>query len=349
MVGLLVSGSGGAIPRLDWPIHLESWDQAVITHRSLCSHLGTSDAIFKDRHHLYDLLVDLSDCNLSDFTNNNRLSEASAKTPIMTATVQPTPNTNTNNQIRLPIKPSELTTRTVTYSFSDMSPWKECQSIVRGGGSYPPNINDIISSSPSSTNTSSISRVGAWLVAYSAYAVICDVCWGICSLAMGGYGSSKGDREAHARKHAHGHLHGRSGGIRLEDEDEDERDETDAEPLLEADIEERVLQRERDESDELVDKGLSILRLLSLRAREVITKIKNVSSSTTQSHPSLKSEDMTSIGLSAWSWTDVEFVRSLYKLQVKEEMAMANGEIREEDSMVIQRGWAGWISGMFWL
>lgn len=200
----------------------------------------TSDAIFKDRPQLYDLLIDLSDVRLPLLSPNH-----TAAIPLSSPTLY-----------RTLLKPRP-SLKTMSYAFSDLPLYRDLRAastssstesssqMLERAGSF-----SSISSLLRSTN-SLVSSTWLWLFAYGAYEAICEVCWGVCKLATGRLYL---DGEVHRHDSSMGRFE--EGSIRLE---EDER-EDEGEPLL-------VKQEVVDTLARTLRRSLAIMDVFSRRAK----------------------------------------------------------------------------------
>jgi hypothetical protein len=274
--------------------------------------IGTSDAIFKDRPQLWDLLVDLGSGTPTLTTNGNELMPVAMRARVVPETADSAPKSSTSP-----------TTKPISHTFSDESLWKEIQVVSsRMDEDFMPPRH-------------AANNVGLWGYAYGAYSTLCDVCWGFCALAVGLGGSRAGA--------GHGHAGGTGAGyIRLPQDGEDGI----------ADLYEEDENQDGSEDGELVERpsaqdGLSstrrILGIFTRRNERLIKGMQKFGNKT-----SLSKDDMTKLGLSTWSWVDVDFVRALHA-QIKRDQALA--QIQEQDdggisSIQVERGWFRWVSSI---
>ena len=178
-------------------------------------------------------------------------------------------------------------------------------------------------------------NAGLWGYAYGAYSTLCDVCWGFCALAVGLGGSRVGA--------GHGHNGGTGTGyIRLPQDGENGVEESDEEGEDE----------DGSEDGELVDRpsaqdGLSstrrILGIFERRTERLTKGMQKFGNKT-----SLSKDDMSKLGLSTWSWVDVDFVRALH-VQTKRDQAFL--QVQDQDaggnaSIQVERGWFRWVSSI---
>jgi hypothetical protein len=209
-----------------------------------------------------------------------------------------------------------LTTKPITHTFSDESLWNEIQ---------------VLSSRLDDDTTPlayATSNAGLWGYAYGAYSTLCDVCWGFCALAVGLGGSRAVAGHGHGTRTGTGYirlpLDGEDGMTKLDDEEEEEDSE-----LL-------------DTEDHLS----SIRRVLSSFQRRYGQLVKGMEKLNDKT--SLSKDDMTKLGLSTWSWVDVDFVRALH-IQIKQARALARAHEEHDHgttSIQVERGWFRWVSSI---
>ncbi|KAJ9100932.1 hypothetical protein QFC20_005348 [Naganishia adeliensis] len=113
----------------------------------------TSDAIYKDKTGIYDLLVDCSGSEILPSDDDEGVN--AAREPVMRAVVRE------NGQASL---------KYVTYTYSDTVLWN----------AISPLLSDQASDEGQRTAPSFI-----WNTAIGTYTYICDICWGLCAYAAG--------------------------------------------------------------------------------------------------------------------------------------------------------------------
>jgi hypothetical protein len=272
---------------------------------------GTSDAIFRDRPQLWDLLVDLGSTSVTVAKHNDPGSQSTEMSiPSMRARYVPEGETT-----RTPRPP--VTTKPITHTFSDEALWKEIQAV-----STRSDENDF----ESIPREDAAIATGLWGYAYGAYSTLCDVCWGVCALAVGLGGSKARDGHAHAAG---------TGYIRLPPDGEDQMD-------IEDD----------DEDDQVHDTITStpkedamyatrqVLAIFQRRDRQLIRQVELLGDKKT-----LSKDDMSALGLSTWSWVDVDFVRAMYA-QVKRDRLARAQNLEGPSHIQVERGWFRWVSSI---
>lgn len=270
---------------------------------------GTSDAIFKDRPQLWDLLVDLGSGTTTSITNGNESTPVSMRARVVPETAESSPKSSTSPMTKL-----------ISHTFSDEGLWKEIQVVSSG-------LDEDLMPHRHAT-----SNAGLWGYAYGAYSTLCDVCWGFCALAVGLGGSRAGA----------GHGHSQTGYIRLPQDGEDRVIESDEEDEGEDGSEDGELVHGPSAQDNLSStrRRLAIFEKRNARLVKGMQKFGNKTS--------LSKDDMTKLGLSTWSWVDVDFVRALH-VQIKRDQALAR--VQEQDDSVnspiqVERGWFRWVSSI---
>jgi hypothetical protein len=283
---------------------------------------GTSDAIFKDRPQMWDLLVDLGSNPLpviSDDAHDNFLSISTSTlaggSTTMRARFVPESESST---IQLPSssKPT-IYTKSISHTFSDKALWKDVQSVITKEDA---NWKDV------ELETSATTSTGVWGYAYGAYTTLCEVCWGFCAMAVG-----KGVRGDHNHSTGTGYIRlpqdGQEGIVGLEsDEEEDDQDAADNAPL--------------EHTGQGLRRTIATLDVFRKRATRLASKIEKVGYKR-----ALSTDDMTALGLSVWSWVDVDFVRAMYA------GAKRDREDRHQDeagvpAIQVENGWFRWVSSI---
>ena len=274
---------------------------------------GTSDAIFKDRPQLWDLLVDLGSNPLpSSSTTLEKLPSlgASTSTPMRARYVPE------NVTIEPTSKPT-IYTKSISHTFSDKALWKDVQGVlsVREDGQGQPVSRETDRPSP-----------GVWGYAYGAYSTLCEVCWGFCSMAVG-----MGGRGEHAHPGGTGYIRlPRDGDVGLESEDEDEDEEEVGDEAA-----------TRPGSQNGLQHTTAALDIFRKRAARLASKIDKLGSK-----GALSKDDMAALGLSAWSWVDVDFVRALHAIKVRRDGQDRVDEGTTTPDIQVEKGWFRWVSSI---
>lgn len=255
---------------------------------SLMLAIGTSDAIYKDKTGIYDLLVDCSGSDILPSACDEGVNPA--REPVMRAVVR---------------ENGQATLKYVTYTYSDTVLWN----------AISPFLNE-----PTSHDKMTPPHSSIWSTAMGTYTYICDICWGLCAFATGtAYG--------HSGEHA---QHGEGGYIRLpmddnpvpsgfsEDDSTEEDDDVDAEAAR---------------NDTRTARAIQILEILDHRRDHIEKHLAQTVADT--GTPTLSKDDMRHMGLSAWSWVDVEFVRGLHRLRKKEPVSTGTLGLGLE----VEKGW----------
>lgn len=200
----------------------------------------------------------------------------------------------------------QVSLKYLTYTYSDTVLWN----------AISPLLNAQSTASQKSDSTHSL----IWSTARGTYTYICDICWGLCAFATGT-----------AYNHSEGHADHAGGYIRLPTEDRPATASDDSDSTGEDDV-----QGETDttiqSSDTRSSRAIQILKILDHR-RDHIEK--RLAQRADTGATSLSNEDMRKMGLSAWSWVDVEFVRGLHRLRRIERMS--TGTIGP--GLEVEKGW----------
>jgi hypothetical protein len=250
---------------------------------------GTSDAIYKDKTGIYDLLVD---CSGSDILpSHDDESVNTAREPVMRAVVRE------NGQVSL---------KYLTYTYSDTVLWN----------AIAPLLSDSTDTEKRDPPHSSI-----WSSAMGTYTYICDICWGLCAFATG---TAYGHSEVHADHRAGGY-------IRLPTDDRPTTGSSDGESIAEDDFEDTT--NTTDQPITRSSRAIQILKILDHRRDHIEQHL--AQSVIDTGATSLSNEDMRKMGLSAWSWVDVEFVRGLHRLRRTE--PVSTGTIGP--GLEVEKGW----------
>jgi hypothetical protein len=271
---------------------------------------------------MWDLLVDLGSNPLpviSDDAHDNFLSISTSTlaggSTTMRARFVPESESST---IQLPSssKPT-IYTKSISHTFSDKALWKDVQSVITKEDA---NWKDV------ELETSATTSTGVWGYAYGAYTTLCEVCWGFCAMAVG-----KGVRGDHNHSTGTGYIRlpqdGQEGIVGLEsDEEEDDQDAADNAPL--------------EHTGQGLRRTIATLDVFRKRATRLASKIEKVGYKR-----ALSTDDMTALGLSVWSWVDVDFVRAMYA------GAKRDREDRHQDeagvpAIQVENGWFRWVSSI---
>jgi hypothetical protein len=271
---------------------------------------------------MWDLLVDLGSNPLpviSDDAHDNFLSISTSTlaggSTTMRARFVPESESST---IQLPSssKPT-IYTKSISHTFSDKALWKDVQSVITKEDA---NWKDV------ERETSATTSTGVWGYAYGAYTTLCEVCWGFCAMAVG-----KGVRGDHNHSTGTGYIRlpqdGQGGIAGLEsDEEEDDQDAADNAPL--------------EHTGQGLRRTIATLDVFRKRATRLASKIEKVGYKR-----ALSTDDMTALGLSVWSWVDVDFVRAMYA------GAKRDREDRHQDeagvpAIQVENGWFRWVSSI---
>lgn len=258
----------------------------IMTNICIMLPIGTSDAIYKDKTGIYDLLVDCSGSEILPSTDDEGIN--AAREPVMRAVVR---------------ESGQATLKYVTYTYSDTVLWN----------AISPLLSDQVSDEGQRTAPSFI-----WNTAVGTYTYICDICWGLCAYAAG---------TAYGEPGQHDHVGG--GYIRLPTDDD-----TAARPLADDSAEEDNLDTDPDamRNDSRTARAIQILKILDHRRDHIEKHLAQAVANT--GTPTLSNDDMRHMGLSAWSWVDVEFVRGLHRLR-KEPISTGTLGIGLE----VEKGW----------
>jgi hypothetical protein len=257
--------------------------------------IGTSDAIYKDKTGIYDLLVDCSGSEILPSAEDEGVN--TAREPVMRAVVR---------------EKGQASLKYVTYTYSDTVLWNAIAPLLSGRTS-----DDAQRKAPSFI----------WSTAMGTYTYICDICWGLCSYATG---SAYAGTEQHE--------HGGGGYIRLPtDDDEARRSSADG-------SEEEDLDATGSDTDVTTDntrtaRAIQILKILDHRRDHIEKHLAHTVAET--GTPTLSNDDMRHMGLSAWSWVDVEFVRGLHRLR-KEPISAGTLGLGLE----VEKGWFRRVIGL---
>ena len=272
---------------------------------------GTSDAIFKDRPQLWDLLVDLGSNPLpSSSTTLETVPSlgASTFTPMRARYVPE------NVTIEPTSKPT-IYTKSISHTFSDKALWKDVQGVL--------SVREDGQGQPVSRETDRPSA-GVWGYAYGAYSTLCEVCWGFCAMAVG-----MGGRGEHAHPGGTGYIRlPRDGDVGLESEDEDEEEVGDEAAT-------------RSGGQHGLQHTTAALDVFRKRAARLISKIDKLGSK-----GALSKDDMAAFGLSAWSWVDVDFVRALHAIKVRRDGQDRVDEGTTTPDIQVEKGWFRWVSSI---
>jgi hypothetical protein len=283
---------------------------------------GTSDAIFKDRPQMWDLLVDLGSNPLpviSDDAHDNFLSISTSTlaggSTTMRARFIPESESSTI-QLSSSSKPT-IYTKSISHTFSDKALWKDVQSVITKEDA---NWKDV------ERETSATTSTGVWGYAYGAYATLCEVCWGFCAMAVG-----KGVRGDHNHSSGTGYIRlpqdGQEGLASLDsDGEEDDQDAADDIPP--------------EYTGQGIQRTIVALDVFRRRATRLASKIEKVGYKR-----ALSKEDMAAMGLSAWSWVDVDFVRAMYA-GAKRDREDLNQDETGVPAIQVENGWFRWVSSI---
>ena len=232
--------------------------------------VGTSDAIYKDKTGIFDLLVDCSGSDILPSEYDETVNPA--REPVMRAVVR---------------EKGQVSLKYLTYTYSDTVFWNA--------------IAPLLTAQSTDSQKSDLSHTSIWRSAKGTYTYICDICWGLCAFATGT-----------AYSHSAGHADHARGYIRLPTDDQPATISDDGDS-----IEDDEGQGSADTSPESGDtrslRAIQILKILDHRRDHIEQRL--AQSVRDAGATSLSNEDMRKMGLSAWSWVDVEFVRGLHRLR----------------------------------
>ena len=283
---------------------------------------GTSDAIFRDRPQMWDLLVDLGSNPLpivTDDAHDNFLSMSTSTLAGGSTTMRARfiPESEpTTIQLTSSSKPT-IYTKSISHTFSDKALWKDVQTATTKQDAKWKDVE---------RETSATTSTRVWGYAYGAYATLCEVCWGFCAMVVG-----KGVRGDH--NHSNG-----TGYIRLPQDGQERM------AGLESDGEEDDQDAADDTPPEYTGQGLhrtiATLDVLRRRATRLVSKIEKVGYKR-----ALSKDDMAALGLSAWSWVDVDFVRAMYA-KAKRDREDRNQDETGVTAIQVENGWFRWMSSI---
>lgn len=259
---------------------------------------GTSDAIYKDKTGMYDLLVD---CSGSDILPSTLGEQHSPKRePVMRAVIR---------------ENGQVTSKYLSYTYSDTVLWN----------TISPFLLETTPSESSGSHTSNNPTSAIWSTAVGTYTYICDICWGLCALASG----------SKYTQHSNHHENNSTGYIRLPTEDDGEQVSLDGEEYAQEDdnIDAQPSSTIDGSNDNTITPAIQILKILDHRRNHIEKRLAKVVSDT--GTPILSKEDMRQMGLSAWSWVDVEFVRSLHR--ARKSQPISTGTVG--NGLLVEKGW----------
>jgi hypothetical protein len=208
-------------------------------------------------------------------------------------------------------------TKSISHTFSDKALWKDVQSVITKEDA---NWKDV------ERETSATTSTGVWGYAYGAYATLCEVCWGFCAMAVG-----KGVRGDHNHSSGTGYIRlpqdGQEGLASLDsDGEEDDQDAADDIPP--------------EYTGQGIQRTIVALDVFRRRATRLASKIEKVGYKR-----ALSKEDMAAMGLSAWSWVDVDFVRAMYA-GAKRDREDLNQDETGVPAIQVENGWFRWVSSI---
>lgn len=207
-------------------------------------------------------------------------------------------------------------TKSISHTFSDKALWKDVQDVF----SRDDEDSQAIGKGTASTTS------GVLGYAYGAYSTLCEVCWGFCAMAVG-----MGGRGDHHHSGGTGYIRlPRDGDVGLlsDDEDEDEQEES-----------EDVVRSVGGDGDSL-QRTTAALEVFHKRSTRLVSKIDKL-----RSKGALSNADMAALGLSAWSWVDVDFVRALHA-DVKRDRDDQSQEAGVGRDIQVEKGWFRWVSSL---
>lgn len=198
-----------------------------------------------------------------------------------------------------------IATRTITYTYSDAKLWN--------------NIKQVLDTSRMGTDTDE-SNSFVWGYAYGAYSRICEVCWGLCSLT--GLVGKNG-----------GHIHLNEDGYErvLQDDESSREDDGGSSEDGEA------LERDRSEDRDRLAGTRRAIKSFHDRSIQLSTQLTKLNKA------ALSKDDMTALGLSTWSWVDVDFVRALATRQRDSEAQQA---LKTNENIEVEHVWIRRISSI---
>jgi hypothetical protein len=285
MAGLLVSLKGSGM-------------FSVAVAKTVLLHKGTSDAIYKDKTGMYDLLVDCSGSDLLPSPTSGDQHD-SKREPVMRAVLRE------NGQVTL---------KYLSYTYSDTVLWN----------TISPFLLETTSTKSDISHTADTPSSAIWTTAVGTYTYICDICWGLCAFASGsGYA-----------QHSDHHGITPTGYIRLSTEENGQRESSDDEEFVQEDDDVASQPSSIDKpNDNSITSAIQILKILDHRRNHIEKRLAKVVSDT--GTPILSKEDMRQMGLSAWSWVDVEFVRSLWR--ARKTQPISTGTLGT--GLLVENGW----------
>lgn len=190
---------------------------------------------------------------------------------------------------------------------------------------------------------------GVWSYAYGAYKSLCDVCWGVCAYATG-FGGEAGHSHGPLASSGQGYiklpLDGEESSIASDEEEDHEFEPISTPPTTTA--------TEADSREMAIT--AKVFQIFGKRTQKLIAKTTKLGSQKTR----LSHSDMSTIlGLSAWSWVDVDFVRALHVMTLRNQRLAAaahdgDGDEQDEDeetvlvptNLQVDKGWFRWITDM---
>ncbi|KAI5453202.1 hypothetical protein NCC49_006229 [Naganishia albida] len=248
--------------------------------------IGTSDAIYKDKTGIYDLLVDCSGSEILPSADDEGFN--AAREPVMRAVVR---------------DKGQASLKYVTYTYSDTVLWN----------AILPLLSDQAADGTPRKAPSSI-----WSTAIGTYTYICDICWDLCSYATGSaYAATRRGQDS-----AGGYIRlptGDNAGRGSSAADSDDEDD--------GEIAEGATENTR------TGRAIQILKILDHRRDHIEKHLAHTVAEA--GTPTLSKDDMRHMGLSAWSWVDVEFVRGLHRLRKREPVFTGTLGIGLE----VEKGW----------
>lgn len=260
-------------------------------------HTGTSDAIYKDKTGIFDLLVDCSGSDILPSLHDENVN--TAREPVMRAVVRE------NGQVSL---------KYLTYTYSDTILWNA--------------LSPLLTAQATDAQKRDSPHLSIWSSAVGTYTYICDICWGLCAFATGtAYG------------HAEGHADHAGGYIRLPTDDRPATGSSDGDSIAEDDIEDEDDTTEQS-SNPRSSRAIQILKILDHRRDHIEKRL--AQSVVNTGATSLSNDDMRKMGLSAWSWVDVEFVKGLHRLRRTE--PVSTGTLAP--GLEVEKGWFRRAIGM---
>lgn len=285
MAGLLVSLKGSGM-------------FSVAVAKTVLLYKGTSDAIYKDKTGMYDLLVDCSGSDLLPSPTSGDQHD-SKREPVMRAVLRE------NGQVTL---------KYLSYTYSDTVLWN----------TISPFLLETTSTKSDISHTADTPSSAIWTTAVGTYTYICDICWGLCAFASGsGYA-----------QHSDHHGITSTGYIRLSTEENGQRESSDDEEFVQEDDDVASQPSSIDKpNDNSITSAIQILKILDHRRNHIEKRLAKVVSDT--GTPILSKEDMRQMGLSAWSWVDVEFVRSLWR--ARKTQPISTGTLGT--GLLVEKGW----------